>query len=45
MVLQEEEVESGMFLDPHEVLEMCEKEPFTPDGVEILRRYLSEKSQ
>lgn len=45
MVLQEEEVESGMFLAPHKVLQMCEKEPFAPDGVEILRRYLAEKKQ
>lgn len=45
MVLQEEEVESGIFLDPHEVLKMCDKQPFTPDGIEILQRYLAEQNQ
>ena len=38
--LQEEEVESGIFIDPHKVLAI--KEPVTPDGLIILQRYLSE---
>jgi 8-oxo-dGTP pyrophosphatase MutT (NUDIX family) len=40
MILQEEEVESGAFVPLESVFEMATNEPFTPDGVEILRRYL-----
>lgn len=40
MTLQEEEVESGAFVAPGSVFEMAAHEPFTPDGVEILRRFL-----
>lgn len=43
MVLQEEEIESGEFMSVEEIFEMAEKEPFTPDGVYVLKRYLSEK--
>ena len=44
MILQEEEVESGFFMDPEEVLLLSEKEPFTPDGLYVLERYLREKN-
>ncbi len=42
VVLQEEEVESGAFMKVEEVLRLAEKEPFTPDGLYVLRRYLQE---
>lgn len=41
--LQAEEVESGFFADPADVLALSEKEPFTPDGIYVLKRYLREK--
>jgi 8-oxo-dGTP pyrophosphatase MutT (NUDIX family) len=41
MTLQKEEIESGLFLTPEKILTMSNKEPFTPDGVIILRRFLS----
>ena len=41
LVLQEEEVESGFFADPHEVLALKEKEPITPDGLYVLKRLLN----
>lgn len=40
LTLQKEEVESGFFMDPQEVLALSEKEPFTPDGIYVLKRYL-----
>ena len=40
MRLQEEEVAAGFFLDTALVLEMSVRQPFTPDGIEILRRCL-----
>ncbi len=42
MVLQAEEVEAGSFLSIDEVFRRSQKEPFTPDGVEALRRYLTQ---
>ena len=42
--LQAEEVESGFFADPEEVLALSNKEPFTPDGIYVLKRYLREKA-
>jgi isopentenyldiphosphate isomerase len=41
MVLQKDEVESGAFLNIEEVLRLADSEPFTPDGVHVLRRYLT----
>lgn len=41
--LQAEEVESGFFADPADVLALSKKEPFTPDGIYVLKRYLREK--
>lgn len=40
MVLQEEEVESGTFMNIQDVLQRAETLPFTPDGLYVLRRYL-----
>ncbi len=40
--LQEEEVEEGGFMDVEEVLEKARSEPFTPDGIAVLRRYLGD---
>ncbi len=36
--LQPEEVEDGWFMSAHKALTLSKKEPFTPDGVELLRR-------
>ncbi len=36
--LQEEEIESGGFMDVTQVLNSAERNLFTPDGIEILRR-------
>ncbi|MEW6489996.1 MAG: NUDIX hydrolase YfcD [Thermodesulfobacteriota bacterium] len=38
--LQPEEVESGRFLAPGDVPALAAREPFTPDGLRVLRRYL-----
>ena len=40
LVLQEEEIESGTFMKVDEVLRLAEKEPFTPDCLYVLQRYL-----
>ena len=40
ITLQEEEVESGKFLTIDKVQKLIDKEPFTPDGVYVLNRYL-----
>ena len=40
IVLQEEEVESGAFVPVNEILCRAHTEPFTPDGLYVLRRYL-----
>ena len=39
MALQQEEVESGAFLAVDEVFRRAATEPFTPDGLYVLRRY------
>jgi isopentenyldiphosphate isomerase len=41
VVLQEEEVESGAFVSVSDILRRAETEPFTPDGMYVLRRYLN----
>ena len=41
--LQAEEVESGFFAAPDAVLALTETEPFTPDGIYVLKRFLQEK--
>lgn len=38
MVLQKEEVESGFFMDVTDIHNFAKKEPFTPDGLIILKR-------
>lgn len=38
--LQAEEIESGFFGAPDYVLALSKKEPFTPDGLYVLQRYL-----
>jgi isopentenyldiphosphate isomerase len=45
MILQEEEVESGFFMAPDKVLELSKKEPFTPDGLYVLKRILKEQNR
>ncbi|MBM3223921.1 MAG: NUDIX hydrolase YfcD [Candidatus Tectomicrobia bacterium] len=40
LVLQEEEVESGEFVPPAEILRRADAEPYTPDGLYVLQRYL-----
>lgn len=40
IILQEEEVDSGDFYTVEDVLFMSEQEPFTPDGIYVLKRYL-----
>lgn len=43
IVLQPEEVESGEFVEVEEVFRRAAEEPFTPDGLLVLRRYLEER--
>jgi len=43
ITLQEEEIESGAFMDVDEVLRLAESEPFTPDCLYVLKRYLEVK--
>jgi len=43
VVLQEEEVADGYFMPVHEVLELSQSRPFTPDGLLALQRYLAEQ--
>lgn len=40
LTLQAEEVESGFFADPEEIIALSRKESFTPDGLYVLKRYL-----
>lgn len=42
IVLQAEEVESGAFVPIDELLRRARTEPFTPDGLYVLRRYLDQ---
>ncbi len=42
IVLQEEEVESGAFMAVPDILHLAQTEPFTPDGLYVLQRYLAE---
>jgi len=43
--LQAEEIAGGFFADPEEVLALTKKEPFTPDGIYVLQRFLQEKNE
>ena len=38
-ILQKEEIDEGRFLSLDDILEMDKSEPFTPDGIEIIKRY------
>jgi hypothetical protein len=40
VILQEEEVESGAFVPLPDILCRAHTEPFTPDGLQVLRQYL-----
>jgi 8-oxo-dGTP pyrophosphatase MutT (NUDIX family) len=44
VVLQEEEVESGAFVPLSDILRRAETEPFTPDGMFVLRQYLKART-
>lgn len=44
IVLQEEEVESGAFASISDILQRAQTEPFTPDGMYVLSRYLNESA-
>jgi isopentenyldiphosphate isomerase len=41
VVLQEEEVEAGAFMKIADILHRAKTEPFTPDGMYVLQRYLA----
>ena len=41
VVLQEEEVESGAFMSVGDIMHQAEAQPFTPDGLYVLQRYLN----
>ena len=43
VVLQEEEVESGAFVRVSDILHRAKTEPFTPDGMYVLRRSLGQR--
>ena len=45
VILQREEIASGGFLPIDQVLERSETELFTPDGLQVLRRYLNLKPE
>jgi isopentenyldiphosphate isomerase len=45
LVLQEEEVEHVILMTPEEILRRAETEPFTPDGLSVVRRYLEQRQQ
>lgn len=40
LTLQAEEVEDGFFCDPKDAFELASREPFTPDGIFVLKKYL-----
>ena len=44
LTLQEEEVESGFFAAPDNVIALSGQKPFTPDGIYVLKRFLQEKA-
>ncbi|HYM12983.1 MAG TPA: NUDIX hydrolase YfcD [Bryobacterales bacterium] len=44
VVLQAEEVASGRFLPVEEILRLAGSQPFTPDGLRVLRQYLKRGS-
>ena len=40
LILQSEEIENGIYVPPPEAIQLSIREPFTPDGVYVLRRYM-----
>ena len=42
IILQEEEVESGDYYSLETILRLNEQEPFTPDGMNVLKRFMVE---
>lgn len=42
-ILQEEEIESGGFMDVNQVLASADRELFTPDGIEVLHRLYADE--
>jgi len=42
VVLQEEEVESGDYYPLEKIMKLSAREPFTPDGLYVLRRFVRE---
>ena len=44
LTLQAEEIETGFFAAPEAVLALSGKEPFTPDGIYVLQRFLKGKT-
>ena len=45
LTLQAEEVESGFFAAPDEVIALSKEEAFTPDCIYVLKRFLREKGK
>ena len=45
VVLEKEEVETGAFLQIDEVLRLAQSDPFTPDSIYVLQRYLAEGTE
>ena len=45
MVLQKEEVESGHFYKIEAIMELSSREPFTPDGMYVLHRFLTKQDR
>lgn len=43
LILQPEEVESGRFMDIDDILRLRRTQPFTPDGLYLLDRYLTDQ--
>lgn len=41
MILQQEEVENGFFALPSDILTMSQHKNFTPDGITVLKKFLS----
>lgn len=41
IAMQAEEIESGDFMQTGDIIEMSRCEPFTPDGLYVLQRYLA----
>jgi 8-oxo-dGTP pyrophosphatase MutT (NUDIX family) len=42
MLLQKEEIESGKFCRIEDIFKSAEKDPYTPDGLYVLKRYVQE---